>query len=911
MLANPTQPNPTQPNPTSWRDRLALLARGILLLICCAAGLRAQQNDRVIHLWVDPRYGDNYLAWTSNPVLGAPNSFCSGAKPPHPLLAFDTTQSGTPPLLHASMPFRTVTSALQYLQQGIQQATQGASPYLAGQYTSAYVIIHCLPGLYQEVEPQDSRDPHNRLLGNGETFPIRLPNRVSIQGTSALNTIFEPLKGRGPVFELGTASWNLGKAASDPDQAWSYIDSVSISSTLWINDTGQQAPTPREQSGVFVGAIPGQRVFLNVSNCFLYCNGIGVLVDSPYYGPAPGNEPPEAERHQINLINNTFAWNLIGVWSGQLGAGVGSVAIPSQSGTGPVSRGFAHVSCINNIFDSTPPLSGDSSAGPMGFEVPMQNQQPGCPQKSLPRGMRRWANLVQSPASIVVQPNNFTLWFPRAHGMSNFEGLDENDLWIQVPGQASVDTNAYENTRFNRAVGSSINDPGFESNRSTFFPALPFTQPDWPQTSILTYPAKDLTIYTGGFAFTQPRSAVFMNLRVRGAVYVRDSLHLGGWAAGGPYFRTCDFDQSPADFRLTPTPLSWLASLLPVPRQMPAVNFAGHILVDAGFPNPAAQAWPAVMDNSGLSPGVQVSVPCRPLPNVPSYPAPIGPWEFCCQGFGNPRVVAGPTDGAAQRVDIGADELDLNRVAGYRAGTTSFMTAGPEQNQPLWPLIDNDYLWFLGTQPPGAPPPWEVGKPTHALWDPVGYTVARLPGSPLYLPTYVDTVPHLLPDQHPYWFYTINPNLFPTNWVWEMCAPQPYINHFLFQDPSVGIANPTGSTRLLGNPDYNWVDDPQNHSLPSGTPVYLTVWPQIPPQPPAVFAYDPLTGFGAFSEPFGPPDRPSQHPRMASAPSGSAMRFSLEFPRLSAPLLVRQGSGQYLKVDRKSNLQSFLVIRLP
>jgi hypothetical protein len=369
----------------------------------------------VIHLWVDPRYGSDVLAFTYNPLPGSPTQFCgSGLRAAHPLDEFDPT-SGLP-LLHAPMPFRTVTRALQYL--SFVQGPNGEAPFspVASPYSSAYVIIHCLPGLYQDSAFGNPNyvDPHNGLRPNGETFPILLPNRVSIQGASALNTIFEPLLGVGPVFEFGSASWNTGKASTDSGSAWSYIDSITISGTI-RGPGGAPAITGQNQSAILVQGDHGP-VFLNVSNCFIYCNGVGVLVDSV-------GVPTEAQKHQINLIHDTFAWNLIGVWNGQLAAPIGTVL-----GGGPISVGYAHVSCINDIFDSTPPCSGfptgATGSGTLNLEVPMQNQMAFC-NKSLPAGMARWAGLVG--ATPVGGP---AILLPYVHGMSNFEGLDQDELLV-------------------------------------------------------------------------------------------------------------------------------------------------------------------------------------------------------------------------------------------------------------------------------------------------------------------------------------------------------------------------------------------------------------------------------------------------------------------------------------------------
>lgn len=885
--------------------------RLLLLLLMPLGPALAQQADRTIHLWVDPRNGSDALAATYDPLPNSATRFCgSGFRVSHPLLELDPV-TGLP-LLHAAMPFRTVTGALQYLQ--LIQGPTGEAPFApaTGQYKAAYVIIHCLPGLYQDAHPTDPSyvDPHNGLKPNGETFPIKLPNRVAIQGTSALNTIFEPVTGKGPVFEFGYAPWNLGKAANDPGDLWSFIDSITISGVI----RGPDANPPisaENQTAILVRGAEGQRVFLNVSNCFIYCNGIGVLADT--FKPATG-DPVESERSQINLIHNTFAWNVIGVWNGQLTAPIGAVWV--LTGPLPSSKGFAHVSCVNNIFDSTPPCSG-SPAGPgprtLSLEVPMRNQMPSC-TKSVPAGMARWAGLVSTT------PVGWSgVLLPYVHGMSNFEGLDEFELWVGGPTN-SRDTNAYEQTRFNRAVLFGVVDLSFALDRSTFLPNLPFTQTDFP-TTIVNYPstsAYNLTIITGGLAFqgSGPSASTPQDLLIRGALFVRDLMHLGGWAPGGPYFLDCDFDQAPTDFRLAPTAMQWYSSLDPVNRSMPPTGPMPNPMVDRGFPN-QFETWPAPMFNGTSSP--VILVPPLPRPALSSD----SETPHDCEGHGNPRVVPGNGLTGAALValpDIGADELDLNVLAGRRAGSDTFQQSAAN---PSIVRIENDYMFFLGPVFPGStnPTPALVQPPDHTAWPPVpSFLVSPPVPVALYIPLYVDTVPHLLPDAHPFHFFFFPlPNLFPTNWVWETCAPpingQPIVNTSLFMDPLVGVANPTGSAQLLTDPAYRWLD-----YLQPNNPFQLTKWGQVPPVPPAVFYNSKLKGFGLWCEhvtdPNDPlvlvsPQRPSQHPYISGASSGNntAMRVSLEFGYGNAPTGTIDANGTFSPVSRFSNLQTFLVVK--
>ena len=156
----------------------------------------------VIHLWVDPRFGDDQLAAGS----GAMNpdglntvqmeSLCALAPCP---CTNPCTNSGLRPndvvdgsgraLVHAPYPFRTLSAAVAYI--NAIPSRSGAAlgtpplPYTGsnGNVWKA-AIIHLLPGLYGELLPAawvaqfGSHHPDNGLVPNGESFPIMLPRHA-------------------------------------------------------------------------------------------------------------------------------------------------------------------------------------------------------------------------------------------------------------------------------------------------------------------------------------------------------------------------------------------------------------------------------------------------------------------------------------------------------------------------------------------------------------------------------------------------------------------------------------------------------------------------------------------------------------------------------------------------------------
>ena len=124
--------------------------------------LLAQLPDRVAHLWVDPKYGDDMAAAANNPLV-----------PP-----VDVADPTFGVLLNKPWPFKTVTEAVNSIP---------VLPYVGTYARWTHAIIHALPGMYARTRvttPNALLYPDNGLEPNGETFPILLPKVVVEAGVS-------------------------------------------------------------------------------------------------------------------------------------------------------------------------------------------------------------------------------------------------------------------------------------------------------------------------------------------------------------------------------------------------------------------------------------------------------------------------------------------------------------------------------------------------------------------------------------------------------------------------------------------------------------------------------------------------------------------------------------------------------
>ncbi|MCA8955727.1 MAG: hypothetical protein KDC87_06625, partial [Planctomycetes bacterium] len=386
-------------------------------------------------------------------------------------------------------------------------------------------------------------------------------------------------------------------------------------------------------------------------------------------------------------------------------------------------------------------------------------------------------------------------WASAVGPLSCFEGVDVGD--VTISGFSPGDFNAYESTRFNTAVPM----PNLGLLATATRSGTPFT------------PAVDLIGITGG------TNTAFD----RGVLYVRDLLFNGslftGPFQGANLPAPPNVDYSPGDLRLAPDIAPGTSAATgPLSPVVPGTGGSRNPLVDRGFNGPL----PATMTNGR----VLTLAPGKKWPSV-------GPgsefkhwffssWDTDCEGFGNPRIFDHPSYNPVNPsrnpsfpesglIDIGADELGVNIIAGYRFGTTTFMSF----ERPYYTFaVQNKFAWFLGpANSSGAPIPGEYPRytdgfplsnmlPHVASWD---YN----PPSGYYQPTIVDIAPHLLPDIHPWWQQWFAGAA--TNPIWHHggCGTPQFYNPSLFYFPSEGHVNPPGS-RGNGNPpggSFYWLEE--------------------------------------------------------------------------------------------------------
>jgi hypothetical protein len=725
-----------------------MLAMAIALSDVVPAQSPPPGSKRAISVWVDPTDGNDSLALQLNVTVLNP-VLCLGTE----IAPADVLDTAGRPLLHQPYPFKTITAAVGYINS--LPPTVSATdplPYLSPttgiQWDCA--VIHLLPGRYASQNNLEQQSRQNQLHANGETFPIQLPNRVSIQGTSALDTVIELERGEGPAFLLGETTMSRGIET--------FISSIAVMGggshlVFYPPPPSLPPPAPQRPAQYACAAIALSREHacsLRLDDCFFFGNGVGVLTD---------RDPEGAIVHQVAILNCNFVWNVAGIWSGD---------VLSLTPT----TGAARFLLVNNIFDTSPPplytLNGQTCGTFRPFPL-------------------RWAL------------SNVDMWSAFVYGpqqMSAFEGLDAIDLQVVTP-VGLRNFNAYElgaTARFDKRVP-----------RPTMF--LPATG---PQVTAPPGPSAgfDLAPYTG--ATQTPELA-------RGVLFVADLFRNGiPLGTGNPTQRfatasSCEFDLSPMDFRLAPA-----VALAHVPSQAfnvpgdPSAGGALNPLVDRGYGD-----FPML----GLS-GVTLAAHPRALP-IGNGTWPFASWSDFddCEGFGNRRVFdhpAYPNQGPSTvPIDVGADEEDLVKIAGFRYGTRIF-TARSDANF----HIDNRYVWALGApstlaaQPPGQQPQllsysanWWA-SPGPAAYNNLGWIgwVNGAPSTTYYNPLVAQITPHLLPDVHPYHAVTIS-GQWPSNPVWQDCGPlQPFHNVFLYIDPTEPLPNPAGVYPAVPVPGFAFLD---------------------------------------------------------------------------------------------------------
>ena len=247
------------------------------------------RNDYIFHVNVDPLRGDDVLASTQNPPLVA-----TPTSPLTPLsLHPDPGDAGdllpiAGVLQQAPFSFKTLTAAVAYGSQFV-----GFTKHFAiippRDLRIRHVLIHCLPGLYGLIDATHPRiDPQSGLPFNGETWPVTIPSFVSIQGTSALDTIFDARLTDTHILAVTDAGSSISHEES-------FIDSVTIRNA-WSNSNA-----PGSGAGIYIYSsgpvyVPSRII---ITNCFINNNTVGIGIDSY----APQFDVPQEPR----IINNTIA----------------------------------------------------------------------------------------------------------------------------------------------------------------------------------------------------------------------------------------------------------------------------------------------------------------------------------------------------------------------------------------------------------------------------------------------------------------------------------------------------------------------------------------------------------------------------------------------------------------------------
>ncbi len=309
----------------------------------------------VFHVYVDPLHGDNAQAQSRNyggqnpigkilpnlPVAPQRKYLALSKHLYHKNLANQPKVSDGY-LQHAPFAFKTVGGAMQYigLEFGAPKTVLGYQRWTANlpwkkpfreaedpELFIDYIIVHCLEGIYGKINTPNSNgeeiDTRSGLPYNGEIFPIYLPDRVCLQGTSALSTIFDARHQTVPIILAGN---NFS-----PPNEITYEDCFVDSLTIRGARADQVNGFP---NGAGIHIFREANVYLVISNCFITDNWVGISIDN--------DNDTKSYKHSPIIVNNTISWNRVGIWSGD------SLATQPKVG-------FAIPRVFNNIMDSGDP----------------------------------------------------------------------------------------------------------------------------------------------------------------------------------------------------------------------------------------------------------------------------------------------------------------------------------------------------------------------------------------------------------------------------------------------------------------------------------------------------------------------------------------------------------------------------
>jgi hypothetical protein len=265
----------------------------------------------VLHLYVDPNWGDDALAGAAlvNAISGATT------KPDNLPVPFKTLNGHGP-----SQPLGAIP----------RLAVEAAGLSLGEHYR--HFVIHVMPGLLgpKGTGTEDRHAPSGQFW-NGEVFPIVMLDRISIQGSSALETVID---GRGN--ELPSTRAVQGHLIEFSGQyPISYSDAGNPRQSTWASQYGVPGTDPRWQAhresyldglmlrgatnvvqGIPGAGAPAAAVLIyseffpldpNISNCLICDNNTGIVVVTVELAPE-GNFPV----HIPVIQNNTIVRNICG-----------------------------------------------------------------------------------------------------------------------------------------------------------------------------------------------------------------------------------------------------------------------------------------------------------------------------------------------------------------------------------------------------------------------------------------------------------------------------------------------------------------------------------------------------------------------------------------------------------------------
>ena len=685
-----------------------------MIVSATSARLRAQTQERVIHLWVDPVSGDDVAAAANNPVQ--PSSF----------------SSGTAPLLHAPWPYKTVTAAIGSLP---------SLPYTDPQtgLIWKYAILHLLPGIYGPTGIYGTAatpNPANGLLPNGDAsilgiqLPIDVPNNVSLQGTSALNTIFDRGGGgaNGGTTSVTSPALRFGQFSNSRGLN-SFVDSITFVGA-WHNSA---APFVSATTCAAIHLSPIYGAAPTITNCVFAMNGVGILADCT----------PTVVHDDTIIANCTFAFNIVGVWNGEVSAN-----------TEPTT-GWSKLVLLNNIFDASP----DAQLG----------------QASTPL------------------PPSWSSWIVATSGNAKgFEGIDFDDLRVDPAPGLSYDSNAYEASKFDLQTVTWLNSGGGGGLFSVRLPptrARANRPAAIPQHDIapITNRTRRGILYVRDLLYTAPSpspSAAFdrspLDFRLcpgesDGGTQAPSAPGIGGRKnrlVNAGWYRNIDA-QNPA-LMCNGILLTKPIGSLPLAQQ----STWPYACIDLQSEDCEGFGNPRVHDYAGMG-----ATPIYPITGV-------GGIDIGADELGE-LIIAGYRYGTTSFLALTGDRLPMttppipgmdNKYVWHLGPPTMIPAANPIGPTPRTWLRP----WFRSTDHLASPPPnyYQASNGYYPSW----FAPWNFGNVTYYNSRVVDVVPHLIYDLHPWWSL-VGPSS--CNPIWQTTNPS--VNLALYLDPGEQVINPPGS----------------------------------------------------------------------------------------------------------------------